>query len=122
MPRCLLLLLILIGCSLHAQVTFRKEFQSSGNNFPRNGCAIPGGGYIVCSSGNSFTRLDASGNIVWSETISSPVYIESVAVSSDTGFIFSGYTYNNGPPAMNEIAGGKLDANGNVLWISEIGR
>jgi hypothetical protein len=116
------LLWTILACSLSggAQVTFRKYFSCSGNNLPRNGCYIPGGGYIICSSGNSFIRIDTSGNIIWSVTVQSPVYIESVAVSSDTCFVFSGYTFNVGPAPMNEIAAGKLDGNGNLLWLSVI--
>jgi hypothetical protein len=80
-----------------------------------------------------FAKYDASGNFVWAKKLSSVnrEYIKSIEVdASGNVFIagtffglvdFGGVSKSSGDPYYSDLFFGKYDANGNCLWVHNIG-
>ncbi len=91
----------------------------------------PDGGFVVAGTTTSFVngrqsawllRLDSSGNVIWQKAINGTginVAAE-VAITSDNGYIVTGYTNSTGGPGFN-VWTFKLDSNGQILWQKTYG-
>jgi len=108
-----------------------KHYGGNNGDHGRSIQQIPGGGYIVAGSIESFTygltdfgiyKLDSSGNKIWFKhyggTNNDDAY--SIQQTSDGGYIVAGktesFTYGN-----SDIAIYKLNSSGNKVWFKHYG-
>ncbi|MFI5173018.1 MAG: MopE-related protein, partial [Chitinophagales bacterium] len=128
-------------------IEWQRSIGGTGSDFAKDIEQLSDGGYIIGGESTSeisgdkseplggsydtwIVRIDASGTIIWENTINgeSSDGLNSIRQTADGGFIFSGYTSTSEDGDFAEVAlfGGeygiiKLDASGNILWQSAIG-
>jgi hypothetical protein len=80
-------------------------------------------GYAVAGSGDvNFIKTDFSGNILWAKNFmngSNTFKINSIAQTSDGGYILAGYTPAGNYPQWDLII--KTDSNGSTVWSRSYG-
>jgi hypothetical protein len=80
-------------------------------------------GYAIAGSGEvNFLKTDPEGNVEWTKNFmngSTSFKINSVAQTSDNGYILAGYTPSGNSPQWDLII--KTDSNGTVIWSKSFG-
>lgn len=131
--RCLIFIMLFIfGGILPAQTTFQVDFGGMEDDRGYSAVEIPGQGYAVAgwtssmgAGGNDMylAKLDLSGNMLWERTYGSSGDERAfhVELTSDNGFIMTGYSLGDGPGATRALYVVKTDANGDTLWTGKYG-
>jgi hypothetical protein len=116
-----------ICISSFSQTTFQKVLGGAGEiDYLKSVKPTPDGGYIACGSTNSFgvggvdillIKLNSSFQNQWLKTFGSINFDDSysVAVTSDSGYVITGYTSGLGSGGTDAFLI-RTDKNGNVLW------
>lgn len=124
-------------------VTWSKTFGGSQSEFSGGMVATPDGGLLVVgttSSTNgdipashpggeiSLTKLDASGNVVWSKTIggSQDDYGTSIIATRDGNYVIAGYSGSDdgdvpGNIGMHDFVLFKINGQGDIIWSRNYG-
>lgn len=126
------------------QIDWTKTFGGTQEETAQNIVVTPDGGYALVGYTKSINgditdhtaeennywvlRLDANGTVLWSKTYggTSDDRAESIATTSDGGFVISGYSRSNDED-VTENQGFydqwivKIDASGNIQWQKSLG-
>ena len=121
----------LIKTDSQGETLWTKTFGDTDTDFGLSGQQTTDGGYIVCgytgglgmaTSDLYLVKTDTNGDSLWTRTYGDPNYDEygtSVRQTTDGGYIITGYTKSLGS-GMKDVYLIKTDANGNVLFITDI--
>lgn len=127
-PILLLLLIVLSGIKVKAQISFSKEYGGAYNEDGRWMEQMPDSGFILTGGTTTFSngqtdiwlvRTDAYGNTLWTQSIGGTAFDFANMVKPVTGgFVICGVTNRNGSDDAIIL---KTDASGNTLWTTVIG-
>ncbi len=104
-----------------------KEYGGAGEDYGISIQATPDGGYIIAGSTSSFgsggkdvwlVKIDANGDTTWTKTYGGVLedVAYGVSVTSDSGYIISGYINGTGAWTAGDVWLLKTDYLGDTLW------
>ncbi|MBL7727653.1 MAG: hypothetical protein JNM68_08210, partial [Dinghuibacter sp.] len=110
-----------------SQITFRKSFGGTGDDYLNDVKSTPDGGYVAAGVTTSFgagnsdgaiLKTDNAGNILWTRVIggAGADYLQRIINTADGGFLAAGYTGSFGATSAQEAWLVKLNAAGSYQW------
>jgi len=98
-------------------IVWARKFSIGFNILSTRIVETPGGYYLGSTNGYGLIKVDLNGNVLWAKTFAGD-YESSIAATSDSGCILTGYAYTGSPENARLI---KVSANGTMQWARDYG-
>ncbi len=122
----------LLKTDFNGNLLWSKKFGGPADDYANSIQQTHDKGYIIAGSTNSFgadssdaylIKTDSSGTLLWSKTFGGPNYdnANSVAQTTDRGYIMVGNTYSFSPGHLPDIYLIRTDSTGTLVWSKTYG-